>query len=512
MKRIKIFDTTLRDGEQAPGCSMNLHEKIEVAKQLERLGVDIIEAGFAIASPGDFESISMVAKELKNTVVCSLARALEKDIDAAWGSVRHAVSPRIHTFIATSPVHMQYKLKMTPEQVLERTAAMVAYAKKYCPDVEFSAEDAGRSDLEFLSKVCSTAIKAGATVINIPDTVGYLNPAEITERLTYLMNHIDNVETVDVSVHNHNDLGLATANSLAAILVGATQVECTINGLGERAGNAALEEIVMGLITRKQLYQAECGIDTRQIYRTSRLVSTVTGMQIPANKAVVGQNAFAHESGIHQHGVMAERSTYEIMTPQSIGIPQNKMILGKHSGKHALQERLVALGYQLTEEQLTETFEAFKKLADKKKTIMDRDLETLVEHNEGKIDEGYRLDSFIINSGNTIDATASVKISLDGKVLSGVSLGSGPIDAGFTAINSIIGEDFELEDYSLHSITEGEDALGEAVVKLSYKGKAVTGRGVSTDIVEASLRAYLNGVNRALRDFVNVKEDIDDRV
>lgn len=498
MRQIKIFDTTLRDGEQSPGCSMDFHEKLEVARQLERLRVDVIEAGFAISSPGDMQSIQAISKEIKDVSVCSLARTIKKDIDAAWEAIREAAAPRIHTFIATSPVHMQYKLRMTPDQVLEATREMVAYAKKYCPDVEFSAEDAGRSDLDFLVSVCDAAIRAGATVINIPDTVGYLTPTEIFERITYLMQHVSGIEKVDVSVHNHNDLGQATANSLAAVSAGATQVECTINGIGERAGNAALEEIVMGINTRKAYYGAECRVDTRQLYRASKLVTTITGISVPPNKAVTGANAFAHESGIHQHGVLAERTTYEIMTPESIGIPQNQMVLGKHSGRHAFEERLETLGYHLSKEELDKAFIKFKDLADKKKVIRDPDLETLVQGYEERFVGKYQLESFIINSGNRMNATAAIKLRVGDEIEENVSLGSGPVDAGFKAINGIVGEEFELDDYSLHSVTEGEDALGEAVVKMTFHGEQITGRGISTDVIEASLKAYVNGVNKAL--------------
>ena len=340
MKQIKIFDTTLRDGEQSPGCSMHLSEKLEIAQALERMKVDVIEAGFAIASPGDFESVKAIAGVLKDCTVASLARAVQKDIDAAYEAIKGAASPRIHTFIATSPVHMQHKLKMSPERVLEMIEESVRYAKGYCSDVEFSAEDAMRSEPEFLAKAVYTAIKAGATVVNIPDTVGYVTPAEMVNMITYLKNNVANIDEAEISVHCHNDLGMAVANSLAAVSAGATQVECTVNGLGERAGNAALEEIVMALHTRKNLLNASCGVDTTRIYQTSKLVYNILGLQPPINKAIVGQNAFAHESGIHQHGVLANRETYEIMTPESIGLPTNRMVLGRHSGRHAVESRL----------------------------------------------------------------------------------------------------------------------------------------------------------------------------
>lgn len=499
-KRIKIFDTTLRDGEQSPGCSMDLSEKLEMARQLEKLNVDVIEAGFAIASPGDMESIAAIAREMKNTVVCSLARALPKDIDAAYEAVKNAVAPRIHTFIATSPVHMQYKLRMTQEQVLERTAKMVAYAKKYLGDVEFSAEDACRSDLDFLVKVFETAIENGATTINIPDTVGYITPSEMFDIITYIKNNTMGIEKVDLSVHCHNDLGMAVANSLSAVRAGATQVECTINGIGERAGNASLEEIVMAIATRGGFLEAETRVETRQIYRTSKLLQSIIGIQVPPNKAIVGANAFAHEAGIHQHGVLAERSTYEIMTPESIGIPQNLMVLGKHSGKHAFETRLKDLGYDVTPERLNVLFEHFKMVADKKKVISDRDIEAIIGgRSMGEVPEHYTLDSFVINSGNIISATARITLKAGDEKLENVACGDGPVDAAFKAINMITGKDYKLEDYSLRAVTEGEDALGEAVVKISCCGETVTGRGVSTDVIEASIKAYLNGVNKCLQ-------------
>jgi 2-isopropylmalate synthase len=494
--RIKIFDTTLRDGEQSPGCSMNLQEKIEVAVQLEKLNVDVIEAGFAIASPGDFESVSKVAGIIKNAAVASLCRAMEKDIDRAWEAVRHAVQPRIHTFLATSPIHMRYKLKMTEDEVLERASRSVAYAKKYCADVEFSAEDASRSDKGFLAKVFSAAIASGATVINVPDTVGYASPEEMAGYITYLKNHVDGIEKADISVHCHNDLGLAVSNTLASVRAGAAQVECTINGIGERAGNASLEELVMNLRTRKDYYGAECGIDTTQIYRASKLIQTITGVPVAPSKAIVGDNAFAHEAGIHQHGVLAERSTYEIMTPQDIGIPQNKMVLGKHSGRHAFDDRLTELGYRLNKQELDDAFERFKILADKKKVISDGDLEVLVAMRLEAAEQRYGLEDFVINSGSRITATSTVSLREGDTVTERVARGDGPVDASYKAINSILDREIELDDYSIRAATEGEDALGEVVVRLSLDGKKAVGRAISTDIIEASILAYLNGVNK----------------
>ncbi|MCL2838864.1 MAG: 2-isopropylmalate synthase [Oscillospiraceae bacterium] len=499
--RIKIFDTTLRDGEQSPGCSMNLHEKLEVAAQLEKLNVDVIEAGFAIASPGDFESVSEVAKLVKNATVASLSRAMEKDIDAAYNAVKHAVSPRIHTFLATSPIHMQYKLKMSEDEVVERAAAAVAYAKKYCSDIEFSAEDALRSDKAFLARVFSAVIAAGATVLNVPDTVGYSTPEEMADYITYLKNNIIGIEKAEISVHCHNDLGLAVANTLASVKAGATQIECTINGIGERAGNASLEETVMNLNTRKAYYGgAYCNIDLKQIYRASKLVQRITGVPVAPSKAIVGDNAFAHEAGIHQHGVLENRSTYEIMTPQDIGIPHNKMVLGKHSGRHAFDDRLAELGYRLTKDELDEAFARFKILADKKKVISDGDLEAVVAM---KLDESlvqhYKLDNFVVNSGKNITATSTVRLQVGDseETIEAVSSGEGgPVHASYRAINILLGERIEVEDYSIRAATEGEDAIAEVVVKLRRGDKKATGRASSTDTIEASILAYLNGVNK----------------
>jgi 2-isopropylmalate synthase len=494
--RIKIFDTTLRDGEQSPGCSMNLQEKLEVAAQLEKLNVDVIEAGFAIASLGDFESVSEIAKVVKNAIVASLCRAVEQDIDRAWEAVKHAVHPRIHTFLATSPIHMKYKLKMSEDEVLERTGYAVAYAKKYCSDVEFSAEDASRSDKEFLVKVFSKAIANGATVINVPDTVGYSSPEEMAAYISYVKNHVDGIEKAEVSVHCHNDLGLAVSNTLASIMAGATQAECTINGIGERAGNTSLEEVVMNLRTRKDYYNADCGIDIKHIYHSSKLIQTITGIPVAPTKAIVGSNAFAHEAGIHQHGVLAERTTYEIMSPQEIGIPQNKMVLGKHSGRHAFADRLTELGYSLNTQEIDEAFARFKILADKKKVISDGDLDALAAMKLEPVNQHYKLDNFVINSGSKITATATISLQVDDKIIEQVSGGDGPIDAAYKAVNTIINKKIELDDYSIHAATEGEDALGEVIVKLSMDDKKTVGRGVSTDIIEASILAYLNGVNK----------------
>ncbi|HIV61572.1 MAG TPA: 2-isopropylmalate synthase [Candidatus Butyricicoccus avistercoris] len=496
-RTIRIFDTTLRDGEQSPGCSMNLNEKLEVARQLEALKVDIIEAGFAIASPGDAAAISAIADIIKDSTICSLARCAEKDIDAAWSAIKNANSSRIHVFLATSPLHMQYKLKMTPEHVLESIAYNVAYAKKYCPDIEFSAEDACRSDLDFLCRSFETAIKAGATTLNIPDTVGYMVPEEYAARVRYIREHTEGIENVILSCHCHNDLGMAVANSLAGVEAGIGQIECTINGIGERAGNASMEECVMALNTRKNYFDVDCNIETTQIYRASRMIQTITGVPVAPTKPIVGANAFAHESGIHQHGVLNNKETYEIMTPESVGIPKNAIVLGKHSGRHAFEDRLRELGYTLDKEKLDKAFEKFKALADKKKTIKDRDLEAIIGVAPVSGAERYSLVNFVINSGNAITSTAVIKVKKGDETFERVAASSGPIEAAFKAINKIVGREIELEDYSLKSMTDGDDAQAEAIVKISIDGsELVTGRGVSTDIVEASIKSYINGINK----------------
>lgn len=499
--RIKIFDTTLRDGEQTPGVNLNVYEKVEIAKQLERLGVDVIEAGFAIASPGDFEAVSEVAKVIQNARVASLARALEKDIDRAWEAVKHAKMPRIHTFIATSDIHMKYKLRMTEEEVLERAIKMVKYARNYCDDVEFSAEDASRTRPDFLYKVIEEVIKAGATVINIPDTVGYAMPKEFGELIRGIRNNVPNIDKVDISVHCHNDLGLAVANSLAAVENGAVQVECTINGLGERAGNAAMEEIIMTIDTRKDFYNISHSIDTTQIYRTSKLVSSLTGINVQPNKAIVGANAFAHESGIHQHGVLAEKTTYEIMRPESIGLKQNRMVLGKLSGRHAFEEKLKEMGYNLSEDQIKNAFQKFKELADRKKEISDKDIEALVEEKVVKLAEVYQLESYQVSSGNKLVSTSTVTVRRNGNVYTEAATGDGPVDAAFNAMERAVGISLKLEDYSLRAVTGGKDALGEVTVRVMKNDRIFTGRGVSTDIIEASVRAYLNAINKVLSEF-----------
>lgn len=502
MKHVKIFDTTLRDGEQSPGCSMNLREKIEVAKCLEKLKVDIIEAGFAISSPGDFESVNTIAKTIKECTVASLARCSEKDIDTAWEAVKVAADPRIHVFLATSPLHMEYKLKMSPEQVLEKAAAMTAYAKKYCSNIEFSAEDATRSDWEFLARVVAATIKAGATTVNLPDTVGYTTPEEMKALIEYMKTNVDGADDIDFSVHCHNDLGMAVANSLYGVLGGATQIECTINGLGERAGNTSLEEVVMAMRTRPDIFAGlETRIETTQIYHACKTVYNVIGQSAPINKPIVGKNAFAHESGIHQHGVLSNKLTYEILTPEAVGIHVNNIVLGKHSGKHAFETHLEEMGYKLTEAELLRCFEEFKALCDKKKTVNDADIEAIIMHSAANeadtVSGGYTLDWFAVNTSNFTTSTSTVCLRLGDQKFEHVCLGDGPVDAAFQAIDGIIHPvEHTFDIYTINSISEGKDTLGDVTVKLSASGRTFVGRGLSTDIIEASIIAYINAANK----------------
>lgn len=504
MDRIKIFDTTLRDGEQSPGCSMNLQEKIEVARCLERMKVDVIEAGFARSSPGDFESVNTIAKTVRDCTVASLARANTGDIDAAWDAVKCAADPRIHLFIATSPVHMEYKLKMTPEQVLEKTAAMVAYARKYCSNIEFSCEDATRSDWAFMAKVVETAIQNGATVINLPDTVGYTTPDEMRALIEYMISNVPGSDKVEYSVHCHNDLGMAVANSLAGVMGGARQIECTVNGLGERAGNTSLEEVVMAMRTRSGFFPNQPRLDTTQIYRASKTVYSIIGQTPPLNKPIVGRNAFLHESGIHQHGVLNNRLTYEILTPESVGIQVSNIVLGKHSGKHAFEDRLVHLGYQLSQEEILRCFDEFKDLCDKKKDVTDADIEAIVTHHSVRQEEvvdGYALDWFSVHTSNFTTATCTVSLKKGDEKFETVCLGDGPIDAAFKAIDQIVKpRNHAFENFTIHSISEGKDTLGDVIVKLSCNGRYYTGKGLSTDILEASITAYINAINKLCAD------------
>lgn len=493
-----IFDTTLRDGEQSPGASMTRDEKVRIAKALERMHVDIIEAGFPVASPGDFESVKAVAEVVRESTVCALARAVDKDIDRAAEAIKPAKRGRIHTFIATSPIHMQHKLRMTPDEVLERAVAMVKRARGYTDDVEFSAEDAVRSDMDFLCRVFEAAIAAGARTINVPDTVGYSIPHVWGERIKTLIERVPNSDKAVWSTHCHNDLGLAVANSLAAVLNGARQVECTINGLGERAGNASLEEIVMAVRTRRDLFNCDTRLDTTQIVPTSRLVSTITGFAVQPNKAVVGANAFAHESGIHQDGVIKKRETYEIMRAEDVGWTANRMVLGKHSGRNAFKTRLKELGIEFNNDiELNSAFERFKELADKKHEIFDEDLQALVsEEAMEHVAESLRFVSMKYHAQSGHKPHAELAITIDGVNTAARADGSGPVDAAFRAIEDVIASGAQLQLYSVNNITSGTDAQGEVTVRLEKAGRIVNGHGADTDIVVASAKAYLNALNK----------------
>lgn len=497
-ERLVIFDTTLRDGEQSPGASMTKEEKLRVARQLERMRVDVIEAGFAAASPGDFDAIHAIAEAIKDSTVCSLARANENDIGRAGEAIKPAKSGRIHTFIATSPIHMEKKLRMTPDQVVEQAVKSIGWARNYTDNVEFSAEDAGRSELDFLCRIFEAVIKAGATTINVPDTVGYNLPGQFAETIKQLIARVPNSDKVVWSVHCHNDLGLAVANSLAAVLAGARQVECTINGLGERAGNASLEEIVMAVRTRADVFPVETGIDATQIVPASKLVSQITGYPVQPNKAVVGANAFAHESGIHQDGVLKHRETYEIMRAQDVGWTQNKLVLGKHSGRNAFKTRLAELGVELaSDEALNAAFARFKELADKKHEIFDEDLQALVsDETVTPEDEHYKLVYSRVCSETGETPEAALTLTIGGVEHKAGAVGGGPVDATFKAIETVAKSGSELLLYSVNAITTGTDAQGEVTVRLSRGERIVNGNGADTDIVIASAKAYLNALNK----------------
>jgi len=496
--RVLIFDTTLRDGEQSPGCSMNLKEKLEVARMLESLRVDIIEAGFPIASPGDFEAVQAIAETIRNCTVAGLARSIEKDVERAGEAVAKAEHKRVHVFCATSEIHRTYKLKRAKEEIVRMSVESVRQAKQYTDDVEFSPEDASRTEWDFLVEIVTAVIEAGATTVNIPDTVGYAMPAEFGDLIRHLRAKVPNVDKAVISVHCHNDLGLAVANSLAAVRAGAGQVECTINGLGERAGNAALEEVVMALKTRRDFLDTDTNIDTTKIYPASRLVAGVTGSQVQRNKAIVGDNAFAHEAGVHQDGVLKRRETYEIMKPSDIGIPSGRLVLGKHSGRHALKERVEALGFSLSNEQLDEVFEKFKALADRKKEVFDADIEALIDQQMASVTEVWRLDALQTIAGSNAVATATVTLSNDEQSFTDAATGDGPIDAAYEAISRITGVRLALTDFALRALTGGKDAQGEVTIEVEHEGRRYRARGLSTDIVEASARAYLVAVNRVL--------------
>jgi 2-isopropylmalate synthase len=497
MDKIIIFDTTLRDGEQAPGASLNAAEKLEIAHTLSDLGVDVIEAGFPISSKGELESVKQIAKAVKGPVICGLARAIKVDIDAAYEAVKYSKRPRIHVFLATSKIHMKYKLKKAEDEILRLAIQSVKYAKKYCPDIEFSPEDATRSERGFLFKVIEAVIDTGATTMNIPDTVGYAQPEEFAGLIAAIKENVSNIDKAVISVHCHNDLGLAVANSLEAIKNGARQVECTINGIGERAGNASMEEIVMNIKTRPDIFKdIQINIATNQICKVSRLVSKLTGFVVAPNKAIVGGNAFRHESGIHQDGILKERSTYEVIKPEDVGFHGSGLVLGKHSGRHAFGERLKTLGFHLTSQQLDKAFVRFKELADKKKNIFDDDLRTIVEDQIRVIKPLWQLISFQVNSGTGLTPKATVQLKKKAKRFMGESYGDGPVDACYKAVDKIIGTKGELMDYRLEAVTQGKDAIGEANLKIKIKNRIISGRGSSTDIIEASILAYLNAVNK----------------
>jgi 2-isopropylmalate synthase len=499
MRKIDVFDTTLRDGEQTVGVNLNTVEKLEIAKQLERLGVDIMEAGFPASSKGDFEAVQMIAKTIKHSSVTGLARCYQKDIDIAWEALKYSEEPRIHVFLATSPIHMKYKLRKTPEEVIETAVQAVTYAKRLFPHVQWSAEDACRSDWKFLAKVIEKVIEAGATVINIPDTVGYITPKEYGALFTYLRENVKNIDQVKLSAHCHDDLGLAVTNTLAAIEHGALQIEGTINGIGERAGNAAIEEVAVALTIRKDYYQAQTNLNLQEIKRTSDLVSKLTGMMVPANKAVVGANAFAHESGIHQDGVLKEKLTYEIITPEMVGVSSNRIVLGKHSGRHAFKEKALELGFDLTEEKLNAAFSAFKELADKKKELTDDDLFTiLTDYQTKRVDEPkYELMSLQVQYGLNHIPTATLLIQTpNGTLVQEAATGSGSVEAIYNTIERMIPGELSLQDYRIHSVGKGRDALAEVYVKVKYNDQPSSGRGVAQDVLEASAKAYLNAVNR----------------
>jgi 2-isopropylmalate synthase len=497
--KVVIFDTTLRDGEQCPGASMRLGEKMQVARQLARLKVDVIEAGFPIASPGDFEAVQSLAENIKGPRIAGLARCLKKDISCCAEAVAPAGNrARIHTFLATSAIHRQFKLKKAKQEILKQAVEHVKYAKSFVDDVQFSPEDASRTEPEFLAEITQAVIDAGATTVNIPDTVGYSLPSEFGDLIAYLFDHVPNIDDAIIHVHCHNDLGLAVANSLAAVQNGARGVECTINGIGERAGNCSLEEVVMAIKTRADQMGVRTGIKTQELYRASRMVCQLTGMMVQRNKAIVGANAFAHEAGIHQDGILKERSTYEIMSPQDVGISQNELVLGKHSGRHAFRVHLNRMGFKMNEKELEEAYNRFITLADKKKTVYDDDLISIVQEMIADVPSVYTLDYLQVNAGSNAIATATVKLCKQNETMQDAACGDGPVDATLRTIERITGVNGKLMDYALHAITRGKDAVGEVSVNVAFGSEIVPGKGSSTDIVEASAKAYLNALNRYL--------------
>lgn len=494
MRTIRIFDTTLRDGEQSPGASMNVDEKIQAAKQLARLGVDIIEAGFAISSPGDFEAIRRIGNEVEGPIICSLARAREADIKKAWEALKDAPKKRIHTFHSTSDIHLKYQFRVSREEALRKSSEMVRFANSLVDDVEFSPMDATRTGLSYLLEVIEAVIEAGASTVNIPDTVGYTTPEEYGKVIKAIKKKIGNRAVI--AVHCHNDLGLAVANSLSAVLNGAGQVECTINGIGERAGNCSMEEVVMALRTRRDFYKADTNINTKEIIRSSRLITKITGIPVQPNKAIVGANAFAHEAGIHQDGLLKEKTTYEIISPESIGLQSAKLVLGKHSGRHAFKSRLTELGYDLSEEEIESAFERFKRLADQKKDIFDEDIETLVSEEVSKIPEIYSLVELTVTSGTKAKPAAILKLKTHDRIVERTGHGDGPVDAAYRAIAEITQTKSNLLKFEVNGITGGTDALGEVMVSLEEDGKTARGQGADTDIIVASAKAYINALNK----------------
>ncbi len=495
-EKIYIFDTTLRDGEQSPGASLSSDAKLKIARQLSRLKVDAIEAGFPASSPGDYQSVKLIAEKVRGPVITALARCIKKDIDLAVSALKPAKRKRLHVFLATSAIHRKYKLRKAKEEILKLAVDSLRYARKLCSEVEFSPEDASRTEPDYLCEVVEAVIDAGASVVNIPDTVGYATTGEFGQLIRKIRDNVPNIGNAIISVHCHNDLGLATSNSLAAVINGARQVECTINGIGERAGNASLEELVMILKTRKDYFNYTTSVKTEEIHKTSRMVSSLTGIHVQPNKAIVGENAFRHEAGIHQDGILKKKSTYEIMNPESIGLMESKLVLGKHSGRHAFKKRLSDIGFRFSDADLERAFARFKKLADKKKEIYDEDLEAIVEDEISTVPEIFKLVYVHTTSGTRTVPTATVKLKVGGKIIQDAACGDGPVDAAYKTIDRITGMGAKLVDYSLRAVTSGKDALGEVTVRIKKGNKTVTGRGTSTDVIEASAKAYINAVNK----------------